>query len=203
MCIVFRVSWLLVFVVSGKQSAETAQRIFSTLSSDFYVDRVGDRSCLLNPNASGLAASSQAADLSSKLSSGVVQSFKDRCALYDTEIRRLDTVRSDEFRELFLVKESLALMYQMMQMPSEALVQYEELEALMAFAPVTIKEFGGWPILDSVSYFLSRENPITAYTSSAVERVTENIGVEPTSYGCSSFAWSCQEGFNLIVCSKL
>ena len=44
-------------------------------------------------------------------------------------------------------------MYQMMQLPGEALVQYEEIEALLAFAPKSIKDIGGWPIFDSTDPF--------------------------------------------------
>jgi len=38
------------------------------------------------------------------------------------------------------VKESMALMYQMLQLPGEALVQYEEMEALLAFAPKSMQK---------------------------------------------------------------
>ena len=67
---------MLIFVVSSRQSAESSQRIFAAMSSEFYVERVGDRTCLLNPTSIGLAASTQAADLNSKLGHGVVSSFK-------------------------------------------------------------------------------------------------------------------------------
>ena len=74
-------------------------------------------------------------ELLSKLREGVVQSFQYRTAAYDADIRRLDAARSSavnhDFRQLFLVKESLALMYQMMQLADKALVQYEELEDLI------------------------------------------------------------------------
>lgn len=49
-----------------------------------------------------------------------------RCILYDLDIRRLDALRGTpqlDFCQLFLVKESLALMYQMMQLYQEALLQ--------------------------------------------------------------------------------
>ena len=74
-------------------------------------------------------------ELLSKLREGVVQSFQYRTAAYDADIRRLEAARSSaanyDFRQLFLVKESLALMYQMMQLADKALVQYEELEDLI------------------------------------------------------------------------
>jgi hypothetical protein len=46
-----------------------------------------------------------------------------------------------------LVKESLALMFQMMQLSGEALVQYEELEALLSFAPPTSLPETDWPLV--------------------------------------------------------
>jgi hypothetical protein len=53
-----------------------------------------------------------------------------------------------DFRQLFLVKESLALMYQMMQLPTESLVQYEELEALLVFAgPLAPLPNSEWPLI--------------------------------------------------------
>ena len=71
-----------------------------------------------------------------------------RCSLYDSEIRRLDALRGTsklDFRQLFLVKESLALMFQMMQLPVEALYQYEELEELITFAPAESLPESTWP----------------------------------------------------------
>jgi hypothetical protein len=51
-----------------------------------------------------------------------------------------------DFRQLFLVKESLALMYQMMQIPQESLIQYEELEALLSFASLASLPTNEWPL---------------------------------------------------------
>jgi hypothetical protein len=51
-----------------------------------------------------------------------------------------------DFRQLFLVKESLALMYQMMQIPQESLIQYEELEALLSFASHASLPTNEWPL---------------------------------------------------------
>ena len=167
-----RSAWLLLFVPTAKQPIDVYQKIYSTISSEFYKERAGDRTCMLNLSTlsstavEGVSSIARRAafsndgnnlrDLCLKMSDSIVQSFKLRCVMYDTEIRRLDEKRNTpnlEFRELFLVKESLALMYQMMQLPGEALVQYEEIEALLAFAPKSIKDIGGWPIFDSTDPF--------------------------------------------------
>jgi hypothetical protein len=72
-----------------------------------------------------------------------------RSGLYDAEIRKLEITKNSpqfDFKQLFLVKESLALMYQMMQLPGEALAQYEEMELLLhSFAPVSLPE-SNWPL---------------------------------------------------------
>mmetsp|Transcript_27560 Transcript_27560/g.37910 ORF Transcript_27560/g.37910 Transcript_27560/m.37910 type:complete len:1829 (-) Transcript_27560:78-5564(-) len=76
-------------------------------------------------------------DLQSKLRERIVQTFQQRTAAYDADIRRLDSTKNSpnfDFRSCFLVKESLALMYQMMQLPEKALGQYEELESLIQLA---------------------------------------------------------------------
>jgi len=78
-------------------------------------------------------------ELMAKLRDGVIASFEYRCILYDTEIRKLDTYRGTnqlDFKQLFLVKESLSLMYQMLSLYNEALVQLRELEVLLTYIPI-------------------------------------------------------------------
>ena len=132
---------------------DTYSRIYTKISNDFNMGRSGDRSVLLFVSAligeKTVAGSSMTSfqrqqclhsmgEVVSKLREGIIASFQQRSAQYDGEIRRLDSLRGTpqlNFRQLFLVKESLALMYQMMQLPAESLVQYEELEALLQFVP--------------------------------------------------------------------
>lgn len=86
----------------------------------------------------------------SKVKEGVIASFFQRSALYDSDIRRLDSFRGSpqfDFRQLFLVKESLALMYQLMQLPQEALRQYGELEALLGVVPEGTLPRDDWPLV--------------------------------------------------------
>lgn len=85
----------------------------------------------------------------------IVNGFKDRCRRYEDELRRLDAQRTSEIAakkspkspkpkekkdvpvvafnlsHFFLVKESLAFTYEQMQLPSEALLQYDEFRALL------------------------------------------------------------------------
>ena len=150
------------------------------------------------------------------MSDSVVQSFKLRCAMYDAEIRRLDASRNTpslEFRELFLVKESLALMYQMMQLPGEALVQYEEIEALLAFAPVAIKEYGGWPLFEGVDFFggisSSSDDSSSSNRSGGNEDPSPSASSAESSIGPAGqqqtpgflWVWPCQEGEGVLLYS--
>ena len=69
---------------------------------------------------------------------------------YDADIRKLDASRglpNFDFWQLFLVKESLALMYQMLQLPDRALGLYEELEMLLVFAPAHSLPASDWPVV--------------------------------------------------------
>ena len=86
------------------------------------------------------------------LGGAIVDGFGDRVKRYDEELRRLDSKRAAFVRKMsgeklptnnddeakgfdlshfFLVKESLAFTYEQMQMPDEAKLQYEELEAFL------------------------------------------------------------------------
>lgn len=112
-------------------------------------------------------------------------SLECRCSLYDSEIRRLDVMRGTpqlDFRQLFLVKESLALMFQMMQLPSEALLQYEELEGLLAFAPTEALPDTDWP-------FVPFEPPSSgkhASKNSSSDRDREKKSTSPIGAGSTS-----------------
>lgn len=88
-------------------------------------------------------------ELMAKIREGIVSSFQVRSSLYYAEIRKLDATRATpnfDFKQLFLVKESFALQYQMMQLLDMALAQYEELEAMLAYAPAGILFDGWWPL---------------------------------------------------------
>ena len=98
-----------------------------------------------------------------------------RCGQYDAEIRRLEYSRNSgqfDFKQIFLVKESLALMYQMMQLPAEALAQYEELEALMQnISPALLPETN-WPLF-STSVSSSKQNVTPQSNTDSGERHVE------------------------------
>lgn len=161
--------WILVYVTLGNYPVASYQKVFTRISGDFYADRSGDRSVMIHLPPDGLM--SQAAnngssmsisafstmnrgdnglsDFMAKVREGIVLAFPHRSLLYDGEIRRLDLGRSTpqqyDFKQLFLVKESFALFYQMMQLLDMALGQYEELELMMSFAPTSTLPETQWP----------------------------------------------------------
>lgn len=167
--------WLVIYIPAGVHTLADYNKIYAKLCGDFYSDRTGDRSVMLIPppvvdervtsfgiktgnSAQTLtllqASNNSIMDLLSKMREGIVVSFQHRSAMYDADIRRLDSYRGTpnfDFRTLFLVKESLALMYQMMQLPDNALSQYEELEATLSYAPDGVLLESDWPMVASES----------------------------------------------------
>lgn len=136
-------------------------KVFAKICSDFYVERIGDRSvnfmnislaATFTSSASTSSSTSSSSSITdsnlqynllvgkldkqiekvyeeffSRIKEGVVHSFYQRCGQYDSDIRRLDSFRGSpqfDFRQLFLVKESLALMYQLMQLPQVFEIQH-------------------------------------------------------------------------------
>lgn len=146
----------------GNYNIDAYNKVYSRIASDFYVERSGDRSVmLLLPNdASGLGGSNSMmmmnqsqnsfSELSNKMREGIVLSFQHRSSLYDADIRKLDNLRATanfDFRQLFLVKESLALLYQMMQLSDMALGQYEELESILSSTQSHSLPDSDWPLI--------------------------------------------------------
>ena len=158
-----KLSWLILYLpAASPASLEAYNKVYARLSADFYVDKVGDRStCVLLAQeymSQSLEVPAQhvisLAEFVSRLKKCIIASFQLRTALYDADIRRLDSLRGTpqlDFRQLFLVKESLALMYQMMQLPNEAFIQYEELEALLSFVPTGHLPDNDWPMTSADS----------------------------------------------------
>lgn len=169
------------YVPIGTSTMDVYNKVYSRLSNDFYTDKAGDHSVMLiippEPSSKRSASMSGSdrmlhqslfqqayaslADLLGKLRDGVVASFQQRSLLYDADIRKLDSLRGTpnfDFWQLFLVKESLALMYQMLQLPDRALSLYEELEALLAFVPKQSLPVSDWPMVIAPSSSSSSSN---------------------------------------------
>lgn len=141
-----------------------------------------------------------------------------RCGQYDAEIRRLDLSRSSpqfDFKQLFLVKESLALMYQMMQLPTEALLQYEELEVLMdSYAPPSLPETN-WPLFstsvsstnkthtgDNSTERTSESQP-DATTTSYIDKEIRGLWYEPAFQGDAVLTYSINHARMRVLKNKM
>jgi hypothetical protein len=134
---------------------KTEKEVFKKFCSDFPNGRTCILSTLMDPieeDPSQLPSAQKNQEWSGflrMLGSAIVSGFRDRCRRYDEELRRLDAARaadnntiqktkvtrSDSSRfdlgHFFLVKESLAFTFEQMQLPDEALLQYEELRAFL------------------------------------------------------------------------
>lgn len=124
-------------------------------------------------------------ELMTKLKDGVVASFEHRCLLYDTEVRKGEAYRNSlmggglggagvminantlfDFKQLYLIKESLSLMYQMLTLYNEALVQLRELEVLLSYVPAHLLMDSQYPLLNS-TVVGNNENGSVSSSSSA------------------------------------
>ena len=135
-------------------SAKHEKELHKKFCNDFPNGRTVILSSLLESSQSAMAACSPLKNqewktLLQALGSAIVAGFRERVARYDDELRRLNALRAaasspskgggaaatagDAFdlAHFFLIKESLAFTYEQMQLPGEALLQYEELGAIV------------------------------------------------------------------------
>eukprot|EP00978_Attheya_sp_CCMP212_P029292 scaffold103588_cov50-Attheya_sp.AAC.4 len=127
-------------------SSKQEKEIFKKFTADFPNGRTCILSTLLErdfvtPEASATSPlkNQEWAIFLRSLGAAVVMGFQDRIRRYHEELKKLDARRAAtlldssgknkfDLPHFFLVKESLAFTYEQMQMPSEALLQYEELK---------------------------------------------------------------------------
>lgn len=212
-----RSSWLLLYVPIGTPAfLDTYNKVYARISNDFYLEKGGDRSVFLvlakeykiQSREVPPQHSASFVDFISRMRKCLVASFQQRTVLYDADIRRLDSFRGTpqlDFRQLFLVKESLALMYQMMQLPSEAFIQYEELEALLAFAPPGQLPDNDWPTVTSESTKSSSKQH-SAVAADASNAQTDNSVIDwitPCQYGDDVLNYSINASRMKILKNKM
>jgi hypothetical protein len=153
--------------------------ILSTLTESVDGDSVATTSPLKNQEWNGFLR---------MLGAAIVNGFRDRCRRYDEELRRLDAARATGNRMLsklgkgsktsfdlghfFLVKESLAFTYVQMQIPSEALLQYEELRA---FLPETSGDDES--VVESEAEKISRQKKAVKVQSKDFDDVATELAV--------------------------
>ena len=102
-------------------------------------------------------------DLLMKLKDAVITSFSLIITSIDEEIRKMDSLRLNpgwNYGSFFLVKESMALVYESIGLQEEALEQYEELEAIFyhvhgpGTSTVAFNNFGASEVGDEVGNIL-------------------------------------------------
>ena len=133
--------WLIAFVTVGTESPKDVQdKVYNKVAADvgteksihLYLHTGGDQ---IVTNMAKQKRTLEA--LFSQMRKCLQNSFYQRVSLYEAEIQRLNSSNpSIDFRQLFLVQESLALLYQLSFLPGEALRQYAELDTLINTAAV-------------------------------------------------------------------
>jgi hypothetical protein len=135
--------------------SKTERNIYKKIAADFPNGKVcalsraslSDKLEIEDVSHSGFAVKTQEWNSFNRcLGAVIVNGFKDRCRRYQDELRRLDAERASvataaksgkvtsssfNLAHFFLVKESLAFTYEQMQLPSEALLQYDEFRAFL------------------------------------------------------------------------
>ncbi len=120
-----------------RQLSKEQRELYNKFCSDFPKGRTCLLSSLLDKN-SELAAESniqnqEIHEFLQTLGKAMISGFTDRVRRYNQEIRKCkeeaSKTESFDWCRYFLVKESLALTYEQLQLPLEALQEYEELEA--------------------------------------------------------------------------
>ena len=145
----------------GVGAVSTLSRAEKEIYKKINADFPNGKTCVLSTSSldtseddatsdSGLAIKTQEWNsFNRSLGSVIVNGFRDRCRRYIEELRRLDAQRhppkeqqknktkgrssivSFNLSYFFLVKESLAFTFEQMQLPAEALLQYDELRAFL------------------------------------------------------------------------
>ncbi|KAF0436082.1 Trafficking protein particle complex subunit 10 [Gigaspora margarita] len=129
--------WLIVYVT--KQEARAAKyfsmnmkgTVFDKIKADFNAAR-RDRCVQLRLSDNDADEYESWQELMSKIKDGILISFDQHVVQYEEDIRRFDSQRSMigwNYCTFFVLKEGLALTFEVFNLYEEALVQYDELEA--------------------------------------------------------------------------
>ncbi|GKY93164.1 hypothetical protein MPSEU_000284400 [Mayamaea pseudoterrestris] len=150
------------FTSSGQQSlmsylSRVDKEIMRRLSNDFSAGVVCQLSSLVDVSDDELAVELKKMEWAAflkGLGTAVVNGFRERCRKYDEELRKLDQLRGAakqaspvidrfDYSTFFLVKESLAFSYQQLNIPAEASLQYDELQAIIPEMKANVKAKSG------------------------------------------------------------
>lgn len=154
--------WFIVFVSkahpSNDQASKMAKRVYARLESDFNTKK-RERCCkfdLHGPDAEFWD------DFDSKMVDCIRNTLDRRVQFYEEEIRRLSEQRFTpiwNFCNFFILKESLAFMFEMTNLHEDSLREYDELELCYSESvnsPGKHREFGGLDTGDDQAALLNR-----------------------------------------------
>ncbi|GBC05869.1 hypothetical protein RclHR1_06490004 [Rhizophagus clarus] len=128
--------WLIVYVTKQENFRNPARyfnmkgTVFDKIKADFNTKR--DRCVQLRLSESESEDYEAWQELIAKIKEGILSSFDQFFKQYEEDIRRLDSQRSMigwNYCTFFILKEGLALTFEVMNIFEDALVQYDELEA--------------------------------------------------------------------------
>ncbi|XP_020100478.1 trafficking protein particle complex II-specific subunit 130 homolog isoform X2 [Ananas comosus] len=141
--------WFIVFVSkahpSNDQACKMAKRVYAKLEVDFS-SKKRERCCKLDLHG---ADESVWEDLDSKIVESIRNTLDRRVQFYEEEIRKLSEQRFMpvwNFCNFFILKESLAFMFEMAHLHEDSLREYDELELCYletVNAPGKHRDFGG------------------------------------------------------------
>ncbi|XP_078436829.1 TRAPP II complex TRAPPC10/CLUB [Wolffia australiana] len=161
--------WIIVFVSkahpSNDQASKMAKKIYAKLEVDFNIKKK-ERCCKFDLH--GTEANIWE-DLETKILESIRNTLDRRIQFYEEEIRKLSELRfmpTWNFCNFFILKESLAFMFEMAHLHEDALREYDELELcyLETVNSSTIKrrEFGGCQQGDDQAALLNPDSkPLT------------------------------------------
>ncbi|KAI5076400.1 hypothetical protein GOP47_0008465 [Adiantum capillus-veneris] len=160
--------WFIVFVskaqLANDQAGKLTRKIYNKIEVDFS-NKKRERCCKLDMHVADAAFWE---DVESKIVECIRVTLDRRVLFYEEEIRNLTENRYSQawsFSSFFLLKESLALMFQMAQLQDDALREYDELEQCYlesVNAPsAKQRKFGGQdPGDDSAAFLDSHRRPL-------------------------------------------
>lgn len=160
--------WFIVFVskaqLANDQAGKLTRRIYSKIEVDFS-NKKRERCCKLDMHVADAAFWE---DVESKIVECIRVTLDRRVLFYEEEIRNMTENRYSQpwsFCTFFILKESLAFMFQMAQLQEDALREYDELEQCymdsVNASTAKQKRFGGQdPGDDSAALLDSHRKPL-------------------------------------------
>ncbi|KAG0243649.1 hypothetical protein BGX31_010433 [Mortierella sp. GBA43] len=126
--------WLIVHI-SNQESARAAKflraSVIDKVKADFNTGKK-DRVAQVRMADTEMSEMELWAEFTEKLKEGIISSFDQNVMSFEEDVRRLDSQRQMpgwNYCTFFILKEGLTNAYEMMNLPEEALKQYDELEA--------------------------------------------------------------------------